>query len=233
MHPCPTQENPAARLLYLSPWVQRVQLVVRNILPASTKENVDSAQSPGEALPGPAKLCKSHREAHDARWNEKPKGRNFLCLSHPFSAPAALLPLRPLPISPLTPSLSPIPPSHHQFGRISPKQVSGTLCFQSLKEARAQRSLLYHKLEHEKLIHFIHLSEGERERGEKISAARLLIANLSCWRAPAEVEVFTEWALAQNSKAGHFRAISGAKIEFSSQTAHRPTINTSAALVWG
>lgn len=71
-------------------------------------------------------------------------------------------------------------------------QASGTLHFQSLNEARAQRSLLYHKLEHEKLIHFIHLSEGERERGGKAFAARFLTANLSGWREAAGMEVFTD-----------------------------------------
>lgn len=89
----------------------------------------------------------------------------FLYLPLPLSAPASLASLTSpflLLIPPLTPPLSPTPPSYQQFGRLSPKQASGTLHFQSLKEARAQ-SLLYHKLEHEKLIHFIHLSDGERE----------------------------------------------------------------------
>lgn len=159
--------------------------------------NMDTAQSLGEAPPAPrAEPCKSHREAHDAQWNEKPNDRHFLYLTFPHSAPAASVPWCPLSpfllsILALAPSLPPTPPSHQQFGRASPKQASGTLHFQSLKEARAQRSLLYHKLEHEKLIHFIHLSGGGGGQ-KKIFAARFLIANLSHWREAAEIEVFTD-----------------------------------------
>lgn len=76
----------------------------------------------------------------------------------------------PVPLSvpaPLSPSsFHPLLPRSARQG--FPGAARGVLHFPSLKEARARRSLLYRKLEHEKLIHFIHLSERERERGEKI-----------------------------------------------------------------
>lgn len=156
---------------------------------------VDMALSPGEAPQGPgAELCKSHRETHHAQWNEKKKkNRNYLYLPFPLSAlKPHILYILVFPFLLAIPALAPSLSNSQQPGRISPMQASGTLHFQSLNEARAQRSLLYHKLEHEKLIHFIHLSEGERERGGKAFAARFLTANLSGWREAAGMEVFTD-----------------------------------------
>lgn len=105
-------------------------------------------------------------------------------------------------------------------------QASGTLHFQSLNEARAQRSLLYHKLEHEKLIHFIHLSENERERRKNLCCqvphSKSVMLERGCWNGSVYRQ--TERALVQNSKApaGCSRAVAGARIEFSSQITHSP-----------
>lgn len=105
-------------------------------------------------------------------------------------------------------------------------QASGTLHFQSLNKARAQRSLLYHKLEHEKLIHFIHLSESERERRKNLCCqvphSKSVMLERGCWNGSVYRQ--TERALVQNSKApaGCSRAVAGARIEFSSQITHSP-----------
>lgn len=126
-----------------------------------------------------AEPCKSPGEANYAQRTEKPAAGKVL--KHPCS-----------PFCPCAPSPSSLHPLLPRSARQGfPGASRGALHFPSLKEARARRSLLYRKLEHEKLIHFIHLSERERE-GKKFFAARFLIANPSRSREAAEMEVFTD-----------------------------------------